>query len=128
MQILLILYNKNGEKRYEMPNKNKKEYKEYLLLIQLSKRKQQIQRILMQKRMHDKNPITWYDLSGIKTRYGRKKQRCWYCVGKTHKNNSSHSIKISQLQRFCWELHDRFGTMEKALNHSIKPAERRKWK
>ena len=35
----------------------KKDYKEHLEQAKLSKRKQEIQRALMQKRKHDKNPI-----------------------------------------------------------------------
>ena len=82
----------------------------------------------MQKRKRDKNPIADYDLSGFRPKYGNKKQRCWYCGGKNHKSNYSHSIKISQFQRLCWELQDRIEILENALNQSIKAADNRKRK
>ena len=112
----------------ECPTRIQKDYKEHIEQVKLSRRRQDIQRALMQKRKHDKNPIAGYDLSGFRPRYGKKKQRCWYCGGKNHKSNSCHSIKISQLQRLCWELQDRIETLENALNHSIKAAESRKRK
>ena len=55
-----------------------KDYKEHLEQAKLSKRKQEIQRALLQKRKHDKNTIAGYDLSSFRRRYGEKKQRCWY--------------------------------------------------
>ena len=112
----------------EYPTRIQKDYNEHREKVKLSRRKQDIQRALIQKRKHDKNPIACYDLSGFRPRYGKKKQRCWYCGGKNHKSNSCHSIKISQLQRLCWELQDRIETLENALNHSIKAAESRKRK
>ena len=105
-----------------------KDYKEHLNQAKLSKRKQEIQRALMLKRKHDKNPIAGYDLSSFRPRYGKKKQRCWYCGGKNHKNKSCHSIKFSQLQRLCWELWDRIEILENAFNQSIKVAENKKRK
>ena len=104
----------------EYPTRIHKDYNEHIEQVKLSRRKQDIKRALKQIRKHDKNPIACYDLSGFRPRYGKKKQRCWYCGGNNHKSNSCHSIKISQLQRLCWELQDKIETLENALNLSIK--------
>ena len=111
-----------------MPNANTKRLQRTHRTSQTIQKETRYPETLIQKRKHDKNPIAGYDLSGFRPRYGKKKQRCWYCGGKNHKSNSCHSIKISQLQRLCWELQDRIETLENALNHSIKAAESRKRK
>ena len=56
----------------DCPTQIQKDYKEHLEQVKLSKRKQEIQRALMQKRKHDKNPIAGYDLSSFRPRYGKK--------------------------------------------------------
>ena len=56
----------------DCPTQIQKDYKEHLEQVKLSKRKQEIHRVFIQKRKHDKNPIIVYDISSFLPRYRKK--------------------------------------------------------
>ena len=74
-------------KDMDYPTRMQKDYKEHLEQSKLSKRTQEIQRALMQKRKHDKNPIAVYDLSSFKPRYGKKNKDFGIVEERTTKAN-----------------------------------------
>ena len=55
-----------------MPNTNSKRMQRSPRTSKTVQKKQDIQRALMQKRKQDKNPITDYDLSDFRPKYGNK--------------------------------------------------------
>ena len=60
-------------KDMDYPTRMQKDYKEHLEQSKLSKRTQEIQRALMQKRKNDKNSISGYDLLSFRPRSRKKK-------------------------------------------------------
>ena len=91
----------------------------------LELRKQNIERILQDKRLQDFNPISGYDLSKHYRKRKNKKTKCWTCGGYNHKSYSCSSIIIFQLQRLCWKLQTRIEVLENFQLQSKKEAEKR---
>ena len=93
----------------------------------LKLRKQNIEKILQDKRLQDFNPISGYDLSKHYRKRKNKKTRCWTCGGWNHKSYSCPSIIIFQLQRLYWKLQTRIEVLEYSnLQLKIKAEKRAK--
>ena len=74
--------------------------------------------------MKDTNPIVGYNLSAQLKKKKKNNIRCWKCGKSGHTSNFYPSIKISQIQRFVWELQERIEILKKELSLSIKKAEK----
>ena len=101
------------------------ELKNERIQSRLKLRKQNVERILQEKRLQDFNPISGYDLSKHYRKRKNKKTRCWTCGGWNHKSYSCPSIIIFQLQRLYWKLQKRIEVLEYSKFQLKKEAEKR---
>ena len=90
------------------------------MLPKMKLRKKKIQESISQSCIKDTNPKESYNLSAHQKKKKKNIIRCWKCGKNGHTKNFCPSIKISQIQRFVWELQERIETLVKALSLSIK--------